>query len=133
MKFRPITEAIDTETPAGRAMWQMVGLMAEFEHSLISERTKAGVKAAKKRGVKFGRKRKLTPQQIDLARKLIERGENKGAVAEGFKVNRTTHHPLPGACRMTAACANVLYHTLLQKGREMFRNPVYKGLGKKPH
>jgi DNA invertase Pin-like site-specific DNA recombinase len=71
-------------------MWQMVGLMAEFEHSLISERTKAGIVAARARGVKFGRKRKLTAKQIDLVRKLIERGEDRGAVAESFKVNRTT-------------------------------------------
>src|ERR1039458_4815428 len=56
VKFKSLTEAIDTETAAGRAMWQMIGIMAEFEHSLISERTKAGVLAARARGVKFGRK-----------------------------------------------------------------------------
>ena len=74
VKFRSLTEAIDTETPTGRAMWQMIGVLAELERSLISERTLAGVKAAKTRGVKFGRKHKLTPQQIDHARKLIEKG-----------------------------------------------------------
>src|ERR1017187_9569812 len=56
VKFRSITEAIDTETPTGRVMWQMIGMMAEYEHSLISDRTRAGAKAAKGRGVKFGRK-----------------------------------------------------------------------------
>jgi len=90
VKFYSLTEAIDTTTPTGRAMWQMIGILAELERSLISERTRAGVKAAKHRGVKFGRKPKLTPQQIAYARKLIERGEDKGAVAESFKVNRTT-------------------------------------------
>jgi DNA invertase Pin-like site-specific DNA recombinase len=44
VKFRSLTEAIDTETPTGRAMWQMIGLMAEFERSIISERTRAGVR-----------------------------------------------------------------------------------------
>jgi DNA invertase Pin-like site-specific DNA recombinase len=63
VKFRSLTEHIDTETPTGRAMWQMIGLLAELERSLISERTRAGVKAAKRRGVKFGPKRKLTPQR----------------------------------------------------------------------
>src|ERR1039457_1251785 len=58
--LRCLTEAIDTETPTGRAMWQMIGVLAELERSLISERTRAGVKAAKGRGVKFGRKPKLT-------------------------------------------------------------------------
>jgi DNA invertase Pin-like site-specific DNA recombinase len=45
-------------------MWQMIGVLAELERSLISERTRAGVKAAQRRGVKFGRKPKMTPQQI---------------------------------------------------------------------
>ena len=48
IKFRSLTEAIDTETPTGRAMWQMIGVLAELERSLIVERTRAGVKAAQK-------------------------------------------------------------------------------------
>jgi DNA invertase Pin-like site-specific DNA recombinase len=51
VKFRSLTEAIDTETPTGRAMWQMIGVLAELERSLIGERTRAGVADAKKRGV----------------------------------------------------------------------------------
>ena len=65
VKFRSLTEAIDTETPTGRAMWQMIGVLAELERRLISERTRAGVKAARARGEKFGPKSKLSPQQID--------------------------------------------------------------------
>jgi DNA invertase Pin-like site-specific DNA recombinase len=75
VKFHSLTEAIDTATPTGRAMWQMIGVLAELERSLISERTRAGVKAAQRRGVKFGRKVKLTPAQIDHVRKLIDKGE----------------------------------------------------------
>ena len=90
VKFHSLTEAIDTTTPTGRAMWQMIGILAELERSLISERTRAGVKAAKQRGVKFGRKPKLTALQIELARKQIERGEDRGKVATSFNVNRTT-------------------------------------------
>jgi DNA invertase Pin-like site-specific DNA recombinase len=45
-------------------MWRMIGALAELERSLISERTRAGVKAAKGRGVRFGRKPKFTPQQV---------------------------------------------------------------------
>src|SRR6202140_3641832 len=63
-KFRSLTEAIDTETPTGRAMWQMIGVLAELERSLISERTRAGGKDAQHRGVKFGRKPKLTPERL---------------------------------------------------------------------
>ena len=89
-KFRSLTEQIDTETPTGRAMWQMIGVLAELERSLISERTRAGVKAAQRRGVKFGRKPKMTPQQIAHARKLIDQGEDRQKVADLFKVGRKT-------------------------------------------
>ena len=81
VKFRSLAEAIDTETPTGRAMWQMIGVLAELERSLISERTRAGVKDARRLGVKFGRKPKLTPQQRDHARKLIDAGERREDVA----------------------------------------------------
>jgi DNA invertase Pin-like site-specific DNA recombinase len=90
VKFRSLTEHIDTETPTGRAMWQMIGVLAELERSLIGERTRAGVKAAKCRGVKFGRKPKLTAQQIAHAQKLIEDGQRREDVADLFKVNRVT-------------------------------------------
>jgi DNA invertase Pin-like site-specific DNA recombinase len=84
VKFRSLTEAIDTETPTGRAMWQMIGVLSELEKSLISERTRAGVKDAQRRGVKFGRKPKLTPQQKAHA------GERREDVAALLNVDRTT-------------------------------------------
>jgi len=91
IKFRSLTEHIDTATPTGRAMWQMIGLLAELERSLISERTRAGVRAAQRRGVKFGRKRKLSPEQLEHARKLIDKGErDRQGIADLFKVSRTT-------------------------------------------
>jgi DNA invertase Pin-like site-specific DNA recombinase len=90
VKFRSLTEAIDTDTPTGRAMWQMIGVLAELERSLISERTRAGVKVAQRRGVKFGRKPKLTSKQIDHARKLIDGGQRREDVAAILNVDRTT-------------------------------------------
>ncbi len=71
-------------------MWQMIGALAELERSLISERTRAGVKAAQRRGVKFGRKPKLTAQQIAYAQKLIEDGQRREDVAALFKISRVT-------------------------------------------
>lgn len=41
IKFRSLTENIDTESPTGRAMWQMIGILAELERSQIKERTQA--------------------------------------------------------------------------------------------
>jgi DNA invertase Pin-like site-specific DNA recombinase len=81
VKFRSLTEATDTTTPTDRAMWQMIGVLAELERSLISERARAGVMAAKGRGVKFGRKPKLSQQQIDHARKLLDDGQRREDVA----------------------------------------------------
>src|ERR1017187_137638 len=92
VKFRSLTEHIDTETPTGRAMWQMIGVLAELERSLISERTRAGVKAGKGRGGHFGRKRTLAPLQIGEAQKVLAKKKppSRDYVADLFKVNRTT-------------------------------------------
>jgi DNA invertase Pin-like site-specific DNA recombinase len=53
--FVSVTEAIDTSTPAGRMAFTVLGAVAELERSIIRERVVAGQRAAKKRGVKFGR------------------------------------------------------------------------------
>jgi DNA invertase Pin-like site-specific DNA recombinase len=90
VNFRSLTEALDTTTPVGRAMWRTVGMLADLERSLISERTRAGVKAAQRRGVKFGRRPVLNARQIDYARKLIDKGEGRQHVADLLKVGRST-------------------------------------------
>jgi DNA invertase Pin-like site-specific DNA recombinase len=59
--FRSLTEAIDTTTPAGRMMMQMVGAFAEFEGAMLRERTKAGLDSARREGRIGGRRPKLTP------------------------------------------------------------------------
>src|SRR5215471_8810948 len=88
--FRSLTEAIDTETPIGRLLGHIIGALAEFERSLITERTRAGIKAAKRRGVKLGRKPKLTTQQAAHARDLINSGESPSNVARLLGVGRST-------------------------------------------
>jgi len=88
--FRSLTEAIDTTTPTGRAMWQMVGILAELERSLIQERTKAGRAAAQARGVKMGRKPLLSASQVAHARTLLEQGERLVHVAQLLSVSRRT-------------------------------------------
>ncbi|HYZ23233.1 MAG TPA: recombinase family protein [Rhodopila sp.] len=57
--FRSLTENIDTTTPAGRMMMQMVGAFAEFERAMIRERTSAGLAAARAAGRIGGRRKKL--------------------------------------------------------------------------
>ena len=61
--FRSLKEAVDTTTPAGRMMMQMVGAFAEFERAMLKERTKAGLDAARKEGRIGGRPPKLKPHQ----------------------------------------------------------------------
>lgn len=61
--FQSLTEPIDTSTPAGRMMMHMLGAFAEFERSIIRERSMAGQRAAAERGVKMGRPRGLTKKQ----------------------------------------------------------------------
>jgi len=90
IEFCSLTESIDTTTPTGRAMWQMVGVLAELERSLITERTKAGRAAAISRGVKMGRKPKLSPQQAQHARKLIVQGESPRDVAKILNISLAT-------------------------------------------
>ncbi len=53
--FKSLSEAIDTSTAGGRLQFHMMGALAEFERSLISERTKAGMAAARIRGIRIGR------------------------------------------------------------------------------
>jgi DNA invertase Pin-like site-specific DNA recombinase len=89
--FRSLTEEINTQTPGGKLVFHIFAALAEFERSLISERTRAGANAARAKGVKFGRKPKMTPEQIDHARKLIKAGEhNRDQVAALFQVGRKT-------------------------------------------
>jgi DNA invertase Pin-like site-specific DNA recombinase len=90
VKFHSLKEAIDTTTPTGRAMWKMIGVLAELERSLVSERKRAGVKAAERRVVKIGRKMRLTGEQIDRARHLIDKGESRQYVADLLNVGRST-------------------------------------------
>jgi len=67
-------------------MWQMVGVLAELERSLIRERTKAGTASAIARGLKMGRKPLLSAQQVAHAHKLIEQGEHPNDVARSMNV-----------------------------------------------
>ena len=58
--FQSLTEAIDTSTPAGRMMMQIVGSFAEFERAMLRERTRTGLDAARQQGRIGGRRAKLT-------------------------------------------------------------------------
>ena len=75
--FRSLTEAIDTTTPAGRMMMQMVGAFAEFERAMLRERTKAGLDSARRDGRIGGRRPKLTPQQQAEIRRWFQKAARR--------------------------------------------------------
>lgn len=89
--FRSLTEAIDTTSPGGRLVFHIFGALAEFEHSLIRERTMAGLQAARARGRTGGRKPSLTKADARKAAAMLSDPlMTKTEVARHFKVSRVT-------------------------------------------
>jgi DNA invertase Pin-like site-specific DNA recombinase len=89
--FRSLTEGIDTSSAQGRLMLHLFGAFAEFERSLIRERTLAGLEAARARGKKGGRKIEAPLRQMQAMAKLVE--SNEISVAEACRelgIGRTT-------------------------------------------
>lgn len=78
------------ETPANAIKLQMVGAFADFEKNLLHERQAEGIADAKKRGVKFGKAPKLTPEQIEKIKEMVENRYSKTEIAQKFKVTRQT-------------------------------------------
>ena len=88
--FRSLTEAIDTTTPAGRMMMQMLGSVAEFEREMIRERTRAGLAHAREQGRKLGRRRALSSDQRRKALRWMQQGQSQAEIARTFGVHRST-------------------------------------------
>ncbi len=88
--FQSLTDGIDTTTTGGKLVFHIMGALAEFERDLIRERTKAGMKAAKKRGKHVGRPRALSSGQIQHIKELINAGKTQGEVAELLGVSTNT-------------------------------------------
>ena len=72
VRFRSLTESIDTSTPGGTLVFNIFGSLAQFERDLIRERTRAGLEAARARGRKGGRPAKLDGKQVREVRRLYE-------------------------------------------------------------
>lgn len=80
--FRSLTEqAMDSTTPHGRMLMQLIGVFAEFERSILKARTKAGLAAARVRGRSGGRPSKLKAAQREHLVKLVRSGEKTAADA----------------------------------------------------
>jgi DNA invertase Pin-like site-specific DNA recombinase len=89
--FRSLTEHVDTTTPAGRMMLQMLGAFAEFERSMVRERTRMGLQAARERGRIGGRRPKLRPnQRVEVIRMVTTGTKTAAEAARLFGVHRSS-------------------------------------------
>lgn len=89
--FKSLGDAwADTTTPAGKLMLTVLGGLAEYERHLILARTSEGRKRAQARGVRFGRKLKLTPHQIQEAITRREAGEALVEIGRSYNVSHST-------------------------------------------
>ena len=89
--FKSLTESIDTTSPAGRMMMQIVGSFAEFERAMLRERTCRGLEVARKEGRIGGRRSKLTENQKNEVLLSIRSGLKTAAdMARLFNVHPAT-------------------------------------------
>jgi DNA invertase Pin-like site-specific DNA recombinase len=88
--FQSLTEAIDSTTAGGKLIFHVMGALAEFERALISERTKAGMAAARSRGRKVGRPPSLTKAQAAEVRRRATKGQSVESLASRFRVSLST-------------------------------------------
>lgn len=80
----------DTTTPVGRLMITIMGGIAEFERGLIRARCEEGIERAKAKGTKFGRKPRLTPEQVRKAAERYAKGETMAELAVVYAVSEPT-------------------------------------------
>ncbi|MCC2654218.1 MAG: Resolvase, N-terminal domain [Microvirga sp.] len=85
-----LARSTDTTTPHGRLMLTVLGGLAEFERELIRARTGEGRERAKARGVRLGRKPKLTPHQQREALARRDAGEPVTEIARSYAVHHAT-------------------------------------------
>src|SRR5699024_8315514 len=91
IEFRSLQENIDTGSSGGRLVFHIFASLAEFERDLISERTHAGLEAARARGRRGGRPPLLSGDKLRTARKLYEQQDMTVAqIGEVLGVSRTT-------------------------------------------
>jgi DNA invertase Pin-like site-specific DNA recombinase len=96
--FQSLTEAIDTTSPAGRMMMQIVATFAEFERAMLRERTRNGLDAARKQGRIGGRRPNLKAHQQQEIVQLVNSGQKTAAdAARLFNVHPATVSRLSSA------------------------------------
>lgn len=87
-------DRVDTTSPMGKAFFQIAGVFAELERSMINTRTKVGIEQAKKKGVKFGRrigsKNKNTEYKLERIKIFLKAGKSYNWIANELSVSKET-------------------------------------------
>ncbi len=95
--FRSLTEGIDTTTAMGTLVLHLMGAIAQFERDLTRERTTAGMRSARARGMQIGAKPKLADKEKAKAKKMLLDSSTVVDVARHFKVSTgTIYNYFPG-------------------------------------
>ena len=100
-----LDQAIDTSTPSGRLLFHVLSSIAEFERDLIRDRTRAGMQAARRRGVRFGRPEVLDRDQHARLVRLNRLGHSQRAIARLLGVSQPTVGRVLARLRPVAARA----------------------------
>lgn len=101
IQFRSLTDGIDTSTGPGRFFFHIMAALAQMERELISERTRAGLTAAKARGKQGGRNPKMTKAKLLAAKKLLTVGTSPKEVAEQLGISiPTLYRWIPSAAQV---------------------------------
>jgi DNA invertase Pin-like site-specific DNA recombinase len=89
--LKSLQESIDTGNPTGKLIFHIFGALSEFERNLIVERTNAGLKAARERGIKGGRKPKLDAAKQKTAQTMYDsRNHTIKEICETLKITKPT-------------------------------------------
>lgn len=92
-----LDQDINTTTPTGKLMFTMIGAFAEFERDLINERCREGITKAKERGVRFGRPKKLSDEQLVAMKAEFDAGViGKAELANKYGISRPSLYRLVG-------------------------------------
>ena len=95
VEFVSLSESIDTSTPMGKAMFTILGAIAELERALIRERVQLGVDRAKRDGRRLGRPRKKVDEE-EIARQVRSAKQSIKAIARTWGVARSTVREIAG-------------------------------------
>ena len=97
-----LKQQIDTTTPTGRLVFNMLASMDEFLRELIVEGTHEGLAAARSRGKLGGRKPSYTDKQVKVAKDMHDRGESADAIAETLGKSRATIYRMLASAKAAA-------------------------------